>query len=86
MFIIKVVATATEQNKNFKGEVQVTYYGKQEKQLSDEELPAKYWVENYGFKTKAAACRAMKSLKETHDWFEKYNTWTHEHSIIEIPA
>ena len=84
MFIIKVKATATEQNKNFKGEVQTSYYGKQEKLLSDGELPAKYWVKNYGFKTKAAACRALKSLKETHDWFEKYGTWTHEHSIVEI--
>lgn len=85
MFIIKVVATATEQNKNFKGEVQTTYFGKQEKSLSREEFLVKYWVENYGFKTKAAACRALKSLKETSDWFdEKFGDWTHEYSIVEI--
>lgn len=84
MFIIKVVATATEQNKNFHGTVQTSYYGKQEKLLSNEELPAKYFVENYGFKTKAAASSAMKALKKVHDWFEKYGSWTHEHSLVEI--
>lgn len=85
MFVIKVIATATEQNKNFKGTVQTTYYGKQEKILSNEELPAKWLVEGFGFKTKGAACSAMRALKEVHDRFEKYNTWTHEHSIVEIP-
>lgn len=85
MFIIKVVATATEQNKNFKGEVQTTYYGKGQKILSSEEIPARYLVEDFGFKTKAAACMAMKSLKDVHDWFEKYGTWIHEHNIVEIP-
>ena len=86
MFIIKVVATATEQNRNFKGEVQTSYYGKYQKCLSSEDFPSKYMVEAYGFKTKAAACRAMKALKDIHDWFEGYATWTHEHSIVEIPT
>ena len=85
MFIIKVISTATEQNKNFKGVVQTTYYGKQQKMLSNEKLPAKYLIDDFGFKTKGAACSAMRSLKDVHDWFEKYGTWTHEHSIVEIP-
>lgn len=86
MFVIKVVATATEKNKNFQGEVHTYYYGKQEKLLSEEGLPVRYFVDSYGFKTKAAACSAMKVWKETQDWFEQFGTWTHERSVIEIPT
>ena len=85
MFIIKSVETATESNKQFKGQSQTYYFGKQEKLLSCETLPPKWEVERYGFKTKAAATKALKSLKETFEWFSKtYGTWTPELTLIEM--
>lgn len=84
MFIIKVVETATKTNENFEGQSQTWYIGKQERRLSQDSLPAKWLIDRYGFKTKAAASKKVKGLKEVYDWFEnQYHSWTHSIEIVE---
>lgn len=83
MFGIKCVATATNDNPNFAGEVKTYYYGKKQARLDDEGKVLKWCVDEYGY---SKAERGLKSLEkvftETSVKFPSY--WTYEFSIVEL--
>ena len=86
MFGIKCIATATNDNPNFAGEVKTYYYGKKQAHLDDEGKVLKWCVDEYGYSKKAMAERGLKSLEkvftETSVKFPSY--WTYEFSIVEL--
>lgn len=84
MFIIKKHYEATESNYDFSGVVIDYYKGKRGETLSKNELPCKYFIEEYGFKTKAAASRALKAEKELCDSENEYGWWNVSASIMEV--
>lgn len=84
MFIIKKHYEATENNYNFHGVVMDYYKGKRGETLSKNELPCKYFIEEYGFKTKAAASRALKAEEELCYSENEYGWWNVSVSIIEV--
>ena len=55
MFGIKCIATATNDNPNFAGEVKTYYYGKKQAHLDDEGKVLKWCVDEYGYSKKAMA-------------------------------
>lgn len=85
MFGIMCVATATEDNPNFAGEVKTYYYGKKQTRLDDEGKVLKQYVDEYGYTTKGAASRSLKCLEK---WFnsrvDRFHYWTYEFSVVEL--
>ena len=82
-YIIKEIATGTESNTNFKGEVHTYYHGKQSSTAYTDDLA--WFAKEYGYSTKAAGASAMKNQKENRDWFEQmYNTWIHKLELVEM--
>ena len=87
MYYVQITNRATENNKNFAGEVHVSVYGKDQKQLayaitkgerySIEHDIIPYFAIKYGYKR---ACDARRSFMFNHVEDEKY--WTTETKII----
>ncbi|MBQ9167940.1 MAG: hypothetical protein IJX67_05985 [Oscillospiraceae bacterium] len=75
MFIIKKHYEATEYNPNFAGEVKDYYEGKAGHILSSNTFPVKWEIENYGYKTLAAAKRGLKKARELADWETAKGFW-----------
>lgn len=77
-YIVKVIAKATDKNKNFKGETSIYYYGK-----GEEEVFNLNYAKEYGWKRRHFAERYVKEQKE-RDAQDKYHFWTYTYEIIEI--
>lgn len=83
MFIIKKHYEATKTNKNFAGEIHDYYCGKAGHTLSQDEIPCKYFINEYGYSTKAAAMRGLKAAKEFADWETKRGHWNVSAELVE---
>lgn len=84
MFIIKKHYEATADNYDFPG-VTIDYYkGRNGETLSKNEIPCRYFIEEYGYKTKAAASRALRTEKKLCDFENKYGWWNVSASIMEV--
>lgn len=84
MFIIKTHYVATEANKNFCGEEQTWYSGKKGHTLSKDEMPAQFWINLYGYTTKASAMRGLKAAKELDVWETKHGWWVRKSELVEV--
>ena len=85
MFGIKCVATATNDNPNFAGEVKTYYYGKKQARLDDEGKVLKWCVDEYGYSTKATANRGLKSLEKCfNSAINQFPYWTYEFSVVDL--
>lgn len=82
-FIIKQHYEATEKNTNFAGEVIDYYTGKGYSALGKNEFPIRYYIENYGFSTKAAAMRALKAIIAGNKQEESYGFWKVTSTLVE---
>jgi hypothetical protein len=83
-YLIKEITTATETNKNFKGETRIYYIGKGGIPTDRHEF-LKYYFNEYGFSTKAAVSKALKHHSESVNWFNnEYKTWTSVFEVIEM--
>lgn len=90
-YIIKLECNATDLNHNFKGEKLISYYGKEEKDLSDFNsytkhigTPIPWKVKEYGFKTKASAMKALKTHKECADYETAIGFWNDTVELVEV--
>ena len=85
-YIFKETATATETNKNFDGVITHYWHGTKGANLDgNHDCYVSWFAKHYGFKTKAAASKAMKHYKEHLDWFEEtFHTWTHKLEIVAV--
>lgn len=81
MFIVNIRCEATKENTNFEDVVNYFYYGKDEHLLSKNQVPAKWLVNEYGYKRYKDAERKAKKMLET-DIDDKY-LWTKSYEIIE---
>ena len=85
MYIIKIHYEATKDNPNFAGEIHDWYTGKGGEHLSaKDEFPTTYFIQNYGYKTLAAARRGLKAAKELADWETKKGYWIVTVEIIKV--
>lgn len=84
MFIIKVHKEATENNPNFKGEVNDYYYGKNEQLLARNFFPAPWYINEYAYKTKAAAVRGLKAMQDNCDFENEYGSWNSTCEIVQV--
>lgn len=82
-YIIKQHYEATEKNTNFAGEVIDYYTGKGHTAIGKNAMPIPYYIENYGFSTKAAAMRALKSVAEGAKWESSRGFWNVTCSLVE---
>lgn len=83
MFIIKKHYEATENNTNFAGEVKDYYYGKSGELQSIGEFPGEWQIENYGYKTLAAAKRGLAAAQALADWETSRGFWKVSASLVE---
>ena len=81
MFIVNIRCEATKENTDFEDVVNYFYYGKDEHFLSKNQVPAKWLVNEYGYKRYKDAERKAKKMLET-DIDDKY-LWTKSYEIIE---
>ena len=88
-YIILTICTAKDNNPNFAGEEQRWLHGKCGALLDAKSYAgsALYFVINNGFSTKAAASRALKSIKESDSFHNEFNYWEYESALqeVEIP-
>ena len=77
MYLVKVIATATEKNRNFAGIVNEYLYGKDQKLLGykDEYLggykrPYQFMVDDYGYRRECDAKKSwiFRNTKDTEFW------------------
>lgn len=88
-YIVKETSYATEANENFKGQVSITYYGKDQKQIGHYGSHADaihmmmklndYMIKEYGYNR---LCDAKKSYMYKHPENTKY--WKSFVEIIEV--
>ena len=81
MFIVNIRCEATKENTDFEDVVNYFYYGKDEHLLSKNEFPAKWLVNEYGYKRYKDAERKARKMLET-DINDKY-LWIKSYEIIE---
>lgn len=86
-FLVKVTATATENNKNFAGDVHTYIYGKDQELLKmegtrygqDFDNMNTYFLKKYGYKR---ACDAQKSPSYKNAQAEEF--WNYSAEIVEV--
>lgn len=82
MYIIKKHYEATDSNPNFAGEVKDYYEGKSGHQLIQ---PLVRWeIEEYGYKTIAAAARGLKAVQGLCDWETSKGFWKVSAELVEM--
>ena len=86
MYAVKVVATATEKNKNFAGEVSVYWYGKEQtllgfkdRYLGGNHEPYPLMIREYGYRRESDARRSWMYKNSENTEF-----WEYEVSIVEL--
>lgn len=84
MFIIKTHYEATETNENFKGKITNYYSGKRGRLLSENELPAKWLINEYGYSTLHGAKRGLKTASDLAEWETNEGHWNVSVELIEI--
>jgi hypothetical protein len=85
MFIIKKHYVATEANPNFAGEQRTYYEGKAGQLLGDlyGTYPRNWEINEYGYKTYAAAMRGLKAVLDLANWEMGHGKWTITAEVIE---
>lgn len=84
MYIIKKHYEATDSNHNFAGEVKDYYEGKAGHLLSHHnQFPTRWEIEEYGYKTLAAAKKGLKSVLELCEWETAKGFWTVTAELIQ---
>lgn len=81
MFIIKIKCEATKDNTDFEGIVNNYYYGIDEYFLSKNQVPAKWLVNEYGYKRYKDAERKARKMIETD--INDRCLWTNSYEIVE---
>lgn len=85
MFIINKHYEATESNPNFKEAIKDFYYGKGGHTIGREnEFPCLWEIENYGYKTLAAAKKALNAAQELCDWENERGFWRVSVSLLQV--
>lgn len=85
MYIIRKHYEATEINPNFAGVVRDYYEGKGGHLLSQhDQSPSNWEIQEYGYRTLAAAKRGLRIVKELCESEEKYGHWKVSAEIIEV--
>lgn len=75
-YIIKNHYEATEANTNFAGDIHDWYTGVGGTIIGNKnKFPSEWEIENYGYKTFAAAKRGLKAAQETAEFETKYGFW-----------
>lgn len=98
-YFIEVISTATQENKNFAGDVHKYVYGKGEELVAFEMVKnvsgdtchlrafdntnVEYYIREYGFKSAKTASTTRKRLYGDNDVFAGVTIWTNEIHIIE---
>lgn len=88
-YLVKQVSIATKENLNFAGEVAISYYGKDEKQIGyggshyypGENEPSRYMIEQYGYNRR---CDAIRNWIYRHPENTKYWKSTVEIICVEL--
>lgn len=83
-YIIKKHYEATESNENFKGEIFDYYLGINNSLLSENEMPAEWKIEKYGFTTLAGAKAGMRHAQSLADWEVVGGNWNVTVELIQI--
>lgn len=84
MFIIKVYKEATENNPNFKGDVIDLYYGKNQQLLARNSFPTPWYINEYAYKTKAAAVRGLNAMRDNCDFKNEAGYWVCSCELVKV--
>ena len=86
MFIISSMSIATDKNPSFEAGTRHEYFiGKGEKLFTSEEFYRlkDHWLNEYGFKTKAAGMKALKSQQKIDDSQNSWGFWISKSELVE---
>lgn len=84
MYIIKKHYEATEKNTNFASDVRDYYLGKGQHLIGRNTFPTAWEINTFGYRTKAAAMKGLKSATELANSETRDGWWVVTAELVEV--